>query len=284
MTTSIEEALYQGRMQFFSAGIPGFEADLLLQSILKLNRIDLFTQAKRLLSDKEYSNFHSWIQRRMSHEPLSYITQERFFYRQQFTVLPGTFIPRPETEILVEECLRFLQTLSSRDLIGLDLCTGSGVIALSLVSALPSLSMDAVETSFSALKSAQTNLEALRAQTKVNLYQGDLYSALPEHKLYDVIVSNPPYIPSHRIAQLSPEVRSEPIIALDGGKDGLDIILRIIHDGTMWLKSKGLLLFEIDGKEQVEPIFASLQKAGYVELICKNDLAGFPRVMGGYLQ
>jgi release factor glutamine methyltransferase len=283
MSTSIEEALYQGRKQLSSAGIPGFEADILMQSILKIDRIDLFSQAKRLLNIEEQTHFHLWVQRRMKHEPLSYITQERFFYKHNFKVSPATFIPRPETEILVEECLGFLRSSSIHHPWALDLCTGSGVIALSLASALPELSVDAVEFSFSAQELAQTNLDSLQLQQQVNLYQGDLYTAIPEDKLYDMIVSNPPYIPSQRISQLSPEVRSEPILALDGGKEGLDIIYRIIEGSTKWLKNKGMLIFEIDGKEQVEPIYRALDKAGYCELICKNDLAGFPRVMGGYL-
>jgi release factor glutamine methyltransferase len=284
VSTSIKEALFQGRKQFSSTGIPVFEAELLLLRILKMDRIDLLSQDEKSLSGEELSNFQLWMQRRLKREPLSYITGERFFYKHQFKVSPDTFIPRPETEILVEECLSHLSTISNPNPCILDLCTGSGAVALSLASARPEVTLDAVDISPSALQVAQQNLFIHHLKHQINLYQGDLYHAIPEKKWYDVIVSNPPYIPSLRIPQLSPEVQSEPILALDGGKDGLDTIHRIIAVGPEWLKPGGMLIIEIDGIAQVEPIRKALRKVGFNPTICKNDLAGFPRVMGGYLQ
>lgn len=262
MSTSIKEALFEGRKQFSSAGIPGFEVELLLQKILKIDRIDLLSQAEKSLSREELSNYQLWMQRRLKHEPLSYITEERFFYKHQLKVSPDTFIPRPETEILVEECLSYLSTISNPNPHILDLCTGSGAVALSLASARPEVILDAVDISSSALEVAQQNLINLNLKHRINLYQGDLYHAIPEKKRYDVIVSNPPYIPSQRIPQLSPEVQSEPVLALDGGRDGLDVIERIIDAGPEWLKLKGMLMIEIDGIDQVEPIRKALSKIG----------------------
>jgi release factor glutamine methyltransferase len=282
VSTSIKEALFHGRKLFASADIPSFEAELLLQSILKKDRIDLYIKSEEHLSKKEFSSFQSSVQRRLHHEPLSYITGQRFFYQHQLKVSPTTFIPRPETELLVDECLRHLNATSPKNPQLLELCTGSGAIALSLSSSYPGLSLDATDLSRSALQVAQENLNKLNSQDRINLYHGDLFAALTEKKLYDVIVSNPPYIPSQRILELSQEVQAEPVLALDGGLDGLDIINRIIKESPLWLKTRGMLVFEIDGPAQVEHIHSKLAESKFESVFCRNDLSGLPRIMGGY--
>lgn len=282
MSISIKEALFHGREQFAFAGIPSFEAELILQSILKKDRIELYLEAEDALNEKEFSSFQSSVQRRLKHEPLSYITGQRFFYQHQLKVSSATFIPRPETELLVDECLRYLTAITPHNPHVLELCTGSGAIALSLSSSYPGLSLDATDLSRSALLVAQENLNQLNSQSNISLYHGDLFTALNEKKHYDIIVSNPPYIPSQRIPELSQEVQAEPILALDGGLDGLDIIDRIIKESPSWLKNGGMLVFEIDGPAQVEHIHSKLSESNFESIFCKKDLSALPRIMGGY--
>jgi release factor glutamine methyltransferase len=281
---SIEKALTVGRNMLQRRNIPAFEADLLLEKILQMSKIDLIRQHAMLLKKKQWNEYVRVLHRRKMGEPLSYILGYRSFYKSKLIVSPYVLIPRQETELLVEASLEYLQNSQHMQQQILEIGTGSGAISIALAKELPLSTIDATDISQDALDLAYNNILNEEVATQITLFCGDLYRALREKKTYSLIVSNPPYIPSSRISQLEKEVQAEPLQALDGGKDGLDIIFRLIQYAPCWLKKHALLLMEIDGEHQINPIKASMQEAGFYSIFNKEDLAGNARIMGGYLQ
>ncbi len=281
---SIEKALTVGRNMLQRRNIPAFEADLLLEKILQMSKIDLIRQHAMLLKKKQWNEYVRVLHRRKMGEPLSYILGYRSFYKSKLIVSPYVLIPRQETELLVEASLEYLQNSQHMQQQILEIGTGSGAISIALAKELPLSTIDATDISQGALDLAYNNILNEEVATQITLFCGDLYQALREKKTYSLIVSNPPYIPSSRISQLEKEVQAEPLQALDGGKDGLDIIFRLIQYAPCWLKKHALLLMEIDGEHQINPIKASMQEAGFYSIFNKEDLAGNARIMGGYLQ
>lgn len=191
-----------------------------------------------------------------------------------FWVRPEVLIPRPDTEILVECVLDFIQT--SRPLV-LDLCTGSGCIGIALAH-YSAASVTAIDISPQALALAQKNA-VLNGVDNIHFRLSDLFTNLPENQRYDLIVSNPPYIPTAEIAALDEDVRLfEPHTALDGGADGLDLYRRIIQESPSRLRSGGALFLELGDRAGVE---ALMRQAGFVNITVTRDYAGFERVLSG---
>jgi len=230
----IREALAQGNSDLKYAGIktPGLDASLLLAYILKTDRTKLIARETDDLSEEECKSFCELIERRANGECTAYIIGKKEFRGLEFDVNPFVLVPRPETETLVETAVdiiqKKLQDKSHANI--LDLCTGSGAVAISLKNEIPLCEITATDISSNALKIAVQNAEKLLGDNHIHFFQGDLYSALPSPLTspFSLIVSNPPYIASDEIQTLSAEVQNEPRLALDGGASGLEIITQII--------------------------------------------------------
>ena len=252
------------------------EAQCLLQAVLQVNRAYLFTHPEQRLSDAQQARFNALFERRLSGEPIAYLLGEREFYGLTFKVSPATLIPRPETELLVEQALQRIPQQGICRV--LDLGTGSGAIALSIAHARPYVEVVAVDISAAALEVAQFNAEQLNLGN-VRLLQSDWFTALRGER-FDIIVSNPPYIAVGDAHLGQGDVRFEPRIALASGANGLQDIQRICAAADIYLNNAGWLLFE-HGYDQAAVARSLLQQHGFVEISSVCDLAGIERVTGG---
>lgn len=257
---------------------PRLTAEVLLSHVLKTGRVRLYVDLDRPLSKDELATFRSLIERRMAGEPTQYLTGVKEFYNRPFKVDARVLIPRPETELLVEAALRALpKDAPSR---ALDVCTGSGCIAISLAAERPQASVLATDLSPEACALARENAEALGVGARVTVSQGDLFAPVPEDARFQLVVSNPPYIASWEIPGLSVEVRREPHLALDGGQDGLAVIRRVIEGARRYLLPGGLLAMEI-GETQGTAVQELLQAAGYQNARVEKDLERRERLAFG---
>lgn len=257
------------------------DAEVLLGSVLGVDRAGVFSRFTQPLSPAQSQEFWSLIQRRATHEPLHYITGVREFWSLAFRVTPDVLIPRPETEILVETVLQLLSQASSRVL---DIGTGSGCIAITLAKELPKAELWAVDISPAALLVARENAQRHGVGERIHFLQGDLFSPLGnEVLLFDVIVSNPPYIARSELITLQPEVSAwEPHVALDGGSDGLAFYRRLVQEGQAHLHSGGRLVLEL-GAGQFPDVQRLIETQSNLMIeACVQDYAGHERVVVAY--
>lgn len=252
------------------------DARLLLENVCDTDRNTLLVHGDRPVSEEEKSRYEEYIEKRESHVPLQYITGEQEFMGLSFKVNENVLIPRQDTEILTEEALREL----SDGMDVLDMCTGSGCILLSLLNYTNDCHGVGVDISEKALEVAEENNRRLGKDAV--FMQSNLFEKV-EGK-FDMIVSNPPYIPSDVIPTLMEEVKTyEPMSALDGKEDGLYFYREIVKQAGEHLNRGGKLFFEI-GCEQAEDVSKLLADAGYKEVQVVKDLAGLDRVVwGSYL-
>jgi release factor glutamine methyltransferase len=275
---TLGEAITKTTAFFREKGLenPRLEADLILAHVLDLSRVKLYTDWERPLETAELEASRDLISRRLQGWPLAYLTGRRSFLSWEFFVNEAVLIPRPETELLVEAVYNRLKACPVIN--GIDIGTGSGVIAISLAKLLPESRWQAVDFSAAALAVAAQNAEALGVAERIQFRQGDLLGPCREDGvLFDVIVSNPPYVPDSVIATLQPEVQREPRMALAGGPDGLDIYRRLLPGARSLLKPGGIIALE-HGDDQ-RP--ALLEIAAGIGLACEtlDDLAGKDRVL-----
>ena len=263
---------------------PRLAAELLLSHVLKYPRIKLYTDYERPLGDKELAEFRGLVQRAGEHEPIAYLTGKAHFFNLEFDVTPAVLIPRPDTETLVENVLQFCRAVPGFESPRvLDLCTGSGCIAAAVAANLKSAVVVATEISEAAVGVARGNIERLKLAERVTVEQGDLFepiSRLPDPRPFDLILANPPYIPSGAIDKLDRNVRDyEPVAALDGGIDGLVIHRRIVEGAIDRLRSDGRIYLEIqfDQGEATQAIFAEHEEFDEVKLL--KDYGGNVRVI-----
>ncbi len=255
------------------------EAELLFSELLGCDRTSLYFNRQLRLSADKSRQISRVLKRRILGEPIQYILGNTEFMGLEFKVTRGVLIPRPETECLVEAAQKYLRQ-SSR-LSGchiLDLGTGCGCIAVSLLKLLPGSSLDASDISAQALKIARRN--AALHKVRVNFIQSDLFASKkikPRH--YNLVVSNPPYIPTDEIKRLQIEIGYEPALALDGGRDGLEFYRRIINSACNYLKRNGFLIMEMGfGQDKkIENIFYKSAKFEIIEVI--KDLGNINRVV-----
>ena len=276
--------LLQRTTTFFeSRGIesPRLDAELLLAATLGLTRIDLYLRHDQPLHQEELDRFRDLVKRRKDREPVAYILGEKAFWTLDLAVGPDVLIPRPETECLVEAVLAFVKDLSHRSPGRmLDLGTGSGAIALALAQSCPAARVMAVDRSLKALALADGNRRRHHLEDGVDLLAGNwLDSFSPAKARFDVIVSNPPYIPSAQIDHLQPEIaRYEPRAALDGGADGLDCIRHLVARAAAFLTPGGGLFIEI-GHDQYSAVRQLAENCGgYAQVSCRQDYGGQDRV------
>ncbi len=230
---------------------PRLTAELLAEKITGKSRLALYLNPNFCLTGKELEEFEKKVRERGRRIPLAYLVGESYFMGYKFLTPPGVYIPRPETEILVEEALASIKRLKSsycETLRVVDVGTGSGNIAISLAKEVENATFYATDVSSFALKVAKENARLNKVAHRIHFLLGDLFSPLKGKNLeekIDLVVSNPPYIETGRIRFLPPEVRKEPRFALEGGKDGLYFYRKIIPEALLWLKSGGYLLLEI---------------------------------------
>ena len=316
---TIKEALTKYTAILKTAGIesPALDAAILLTHVLNISRSKLAAMSRdERLSEKDLRAFITAIDRRLNGECIAYITGKKEFYGLEFSVNKSVLVPRPDTEILVEAAIDFIKrrikttegtedteynlehflsplcatlcnsVVNNKNKI-LDLCTGSGAVAIALKHTVPELEVWATDISSEALDVAKKNADCLLPPDSINFLQGDLYNALHSINYYllpfTCIVSNAPYIPSKEIQSLSAEVQYEPHLALDGGSDGLDLIKKIIAKAPEYLCPGGILLLEADPR-QMKNISALLEQAGFHKIIIRKDISGLERVIGGVMR
>ena len=269
------EALLLGKNRLKDSGIQDADTDawLLFAAVLGIDRNFYYLHINDVLQEKEQSRYESWLQLRSEHVPLQHITGEQEFMGLPFLVSPDVLIPRQDTEILAEEALKIIRP--GMDV--LDLCTGSGCIIISLLKFQPKIRATASDISGAALRVARENSKL--NDVTLTFVKSDLFADLAGS--FDLIVSNPPYIPTDRIRELMPEVREhEPFAALDGKEDGLAFYRKISKEGFGYLKPGGSLMLEI-GYDQSEAVTALLLQEGYRTIRTVKDLAGKDRVVIG---
>ncbi|MCM1121780.1 MAG: peptide chain release factor N(5)-glutamine methyltransferase [Eubacterium sp.] len=291
------ESYRWGQEQLAGAGIAEAKQDarLLLEWCCGTDRNTLLAHGDRIVSSEEYERYEECIAKRKKHVPLQHITGEQDFMGLTFIVNEDVLIPRQDTEVLVEEVLRYLHD----GMRVLDMCTGSGCILLSLMHYSNDCEGVGVDLSEEALRIAEKNAEKILGWSgehfaendraadgltfgkRVRLVQGDLFEKLDSSEKFDIIVSNPPYIKTDVIESLMPEVKEhEPHLALDGQEDGLFFYRKIIAQAGDYLTGGGMLFLEI-GYDQGEEVRALMEKAGYAEVEVIQDYAGLDRVVCG---
>jgi release factor glutamine methyltransferase len=260
---------------------PRLDAEVLLAETLGMDRVGLYTHFDQPVQPGELARFKKLIRRRLRHEPVAYIVGQREFWSLPFMVTPDVLVPRPETEILVMEALRVLSQpdQTERRIRILEMGTGSGVISVALAKELPSASVVATDLSEKALSIAAENALRNRVRERILFLQGDLFDPLERESIFDLIITNPPYIPQDYFPSLPPEVRDfEPRVALDGGKDGLTFFRRVLPGVGKYLSPEGWFLTEIGaGQDQkVRQIAEANPDLDSFDFL--PDLAGIKRV------
>ncbi len=260
---------------------PRIDAELLLAFALGLERIDLYLRYDQPLHKEELAVFRGLVKRRAAREPVAYITGTKEFWGLAMAVEPAVLIPRPETECLIEAVLEFIEAYPDSDHpYMLDLGTGTGAIALALAHSCPAARIVALDRSIEALAVANRNRLGHHLQDRVDLLAGEWLAAIDRHSpWFDVITSNPPYIPSGHLQGLQPEiVQYEPHLALDGGVDGLNCLRVIVREAPALLRSGGGLFLEI-GHDQFAAVQQMSEASGaYGEVTCIKDYSGLDRV------
>ena len=250
------------------------EIQCLLQAVLQVNRAWLLAHPEKVLDSEPYAQYMAWFERRLAGEPIAYLLGQREFYGLNFKVTNATLIPRPDTELLVEQALAQLPERGTL----LDLGTGCGAIALSIAHARPDVKITTVDVSGEALAVANENAQRLHIRN-LRLLCSDWFAAL-EDASFDLVVSNPPYIATQDAHLLQGDLRFEPYTALASGVDGLDDIRSITAQAKAHLNKGGWLLLE-HGYDQAARVRDLLRLAGFTEVSSQTDLAGIERVTGG---
>lgn len=267
------------------------DVELLLSNVLGYDdRIQLIMNYEKILEENQFKKFIALFEKRMNKMPMAYIFNEKEFMGFNFYVDENVLIPRPDTELIVEELIYHINKLTpkNKDLKVLDMCVGSGAIIISsakLINDKDNVSLYAVDISKEALSISKKNALNLNADN-ITFIQSDLFSYKnldPLKGKLDIIVSNPPYIKEDVIESLESDVKNfEPMIALSGGQSGMDFYNKIIEDSREFLKLDGILIFE-SGHDQAEDIIFKMKECGFTEIYSKKDIQGFDRMVAGKL-
>lgn len=267
------------------------DVELLLSNVLGYDdRIQLIMNYEKVLEENQFKKFIDLFEKRMNKMPMAYIFNEKEFMGFNFYVDENVLIPRPDTELIVEELIYHINKLTpkNKDLKVLDMCVGSGAIIISsakLINDKDNVSLYAVDISKEALSISKKNALNLNADN-ITFIQSDLFSSKNLDALkgkLDIIVSNPPYIKEDVIESLESDVKNfEPMIALSGGQSGMYFYNKIIEDSREFLKLDGILIFE-SGHDQAEDIIFKMKECGFTDIYSKKDIQGFDRMVAGKL-
>ena len=262
---------------------PRANVEFLMAEMLGGGRLTAVAQGARVLTIKESHQYWDWIKERGKRQPLAYILGHQPFLGIKIEVTQDSLVPRPETEELVIECERLLKAAKAPAPKILEIGTGTGCVAIALAQLLPQATVFATDLSEKALKLAEKNANANHVGTRIRFVREDMFSnKLGLRGWANLLVSNPPYIPTAEIDGLEPEVRAEPRLALDGGKDGLDAVRAIVAMAPKLLAPDGLLALEI-GSKQGASVAKLMQAAGFSDVQIKKDAAGLERIAIGRL-
>ncbi len=262
---------------------PRLNAERLLGDVLGLTRLELYLHHDRPVDGRELERFRDLVRRRAAGEPLQTLIGETEFYSRSFKVEPGVFIPRPETEILVESCVEMLTEGESRLVapVALEIGCGAGVIGITLAAEVPPLRVWATDVSPEAVRLTELNARRLGVAPRLTCLQGNLAEPLPAHLAgrIDLLVSNPPYVRRGEIDGLPVEVsRHDPREALDGGPDGLTYYHALAALAARWLRAGGRIALEI-GADQADAVSEILRRGGNEGIAVRADYNGLPRVV-----
>lgn len=262
-------------------GNPILEATLLLGKLLKVDKVYIYTHGDEEVPDFVVDKFFEMIDRRKEGYPIQYIINEKEFMGLDFYVEEGVLIPRPDTEILVEYVLDYIDKVYGKEKIDLlDIGIGSGAIGISIAYYKKNANVYGVDISDSALRVSNINKERFNLNN-VTLIKSDLFENIDKNRKFHIIASNPPYISRRDMGILQEEVKNyEPKIALEGGLDGLDFYRRIIPESKCYLYQGGLLILEI-GYDQNIQVRNMMEREGFINIKTLKDLQGFDRVVLG---
>ena len=275
---TIRQAIEKGVIELKVANVetPKLKARLLMQYVLNKTRQYIIVHDTENLLEVKQNEYFRCIDKLKKGYPIEHITHQKEFMKLNFFVNGDVLIPRQDTEILVEEVIKISKEMRVKKI--LDLCTGSGAIAVSLAKYLSDVEITAIDISHKAIKTAKKNAVFHKVEDRITFLESDLFGNLKNQK-YDLIVSNPPYIKKDLIKKLDKQVQKEPYIALDGGYDGLDFYRKIIKEAYEYLKYGGYLCLEI-GYDQKDDVIDLINKEHqYSKTYVKKDLCNNDRVV-----
>lgn len=261
---------------------PRLDVEILLEKALgDVDSLYIRLNLNKEVTEDEFNIFNNLIEDRLNGRPIAYIVGNREFMGLDFYVQEGVLIPRPDTEALVEEIIELCK--DKKDLSLLDIGTGSGAITVSLAKYLNNADVKSFDISEIALQIGKKNAINNNVEDKIEFIKSDLFSAIKDTDIqFDVIVSNPPYIPKKDIETLHTQVKDyEPYNALEGGEDGLDFYRDITEQSVNYLKQNGILAYEV-GHDQAQDVAEIMKNNGYTKIYTKKDLQGIDRVVIGY--
>jgi release factor glutamine methyltransferase len=279
LTVTVLEVIRRSAEYLESKGVdsPRLQIELLLAHVLKVPRLKLYLDFERQLSEGELETLRAMVKRRGEREPLQYILGTTSFCGIEIVVTPAVLIPRPETELLVEQAWKFLASRGGQPATVLDFGTGSGCIAIAIAHKFPACEVHAIDASEEALQLARTNAQRVRA--KIHFNRGGAIDDLTSPRTFDLVVSNPPYIPDAEVDALQPEVRAyEPRLALGGGREGLDFYQMIAAHAHSRLAASGRVIVEL-GHGQEAAVRAIFEREGWFVESVIADYAGTPRIL-----
>ena len=276
---TIFEAYNKTKKELAAAGIEDyvFEAKQILRHITGFSNVQIISNPHKKLSLFEENNLTAIIKQRLIRYPLQYIIGEWGFYGGNFKVGPGVLVPRVDTETLIDIALEFLKDREKSQVC--DLCTGSGCIGITVAREKSDSFVTAVEKYEEALRYARENAK-LNGTENIEFISGDVFEGAGAEKQYDLILSNPPYIPPEEMKEISPEAKFEPETALLGGEDGLDFYRAIIKGYKASLVDGGMMAFEV-GMGEAEAVAELMKNQGFCDIGTRQDAAGIERVVFG---
>ena len=258
---------------------PRLDVETLLQKVLGVDRLYILLNLERVLSEDEEQLFNKFINERLNNRPIAYIVGNREFMGLDFFVKEGVLIPRPDTEVLVEEVIELAKKKDAKNI--LDVGTGSGAITVSLAKYLENVKVTSVDISDIALEIGKRNAISNEVDDRINFVKSDLFTNIDKETKFDIIVSNPPYIKREVIETLDKQVKDyEPYNALEGGVDGLDFYRAITKQAKNYLKKGGILAYEV-GHDQSEDVSKLMEMDGYTNIYTLKDLQQIDRVVIG---
>lgn len=258
---------------------PRLDVETLLQKVLGVDRLYILLNLERVLSEDEEQLFNKFINERLNNRPIAYIVGNREFMGLDFFVKEGVLIPRPDTEVLVEEVIELAKKKDAKNI--LDIGTGSGAITVSLAKYLENVKVTSVDISDIALEIGKRNAISNEVNDRINFVKSDLFTNIDKETKFDIIVSNPPYIKRKVIETLDKQVKDyEPYNALEGGVDGLDFYRAITKQAKNYLKKGGILAYEV-GHDQSEDVSKLMEMDGYTNIYTLKDLQQIDRVVIG---
>ena len=270
---------YSSKLEEISS-TPRLDVEILLQKSLgDVDRLYILLNLDKVLSEDEEKTFIKYINERLENRPIAYIVGNREFMGLDFYVKEGVLIPRPDTEILVEEVIELAK--NKGDINILDIGTGSGAITVSLAKYLPNAKITSVDIEDIPLEVGRINAKSNEVEDRIEFVKSNLFENIDKDMKFDIIVSNPPYIKREVVENLDKQVKDyEPYTALEGGEDGLDFYREITKQSKSYLKEKGILAYEV-GHDQSEDVSKLMIDGGYTNIYTKKDLQGFERVVIG---